>query len=168
MNWKRQAYCPNLLTFGSENEHEMWTVTKIMKAIETIVMDTCVTAKYGCEGLNGTLKKMLFRSTRTWRKRAEVCYWLKSSWRHDIWWFPLQWHHLTLKNGSSATLLQLNNILGREQYQFRGIFEDKKVGLLYRLIKIDSILSHPVKVSSRSPALSGQLRCKLKEHLVYI
>ena len=119
-------------------------------------------------GLARYLKKMLFRSTRTWRKRAEVCYWLKSSWRHDIWWFPLQWHHLTLKNGSSSTLLQLNNILGREQYQFRGIFEDKKVGLLYRLIKIDSILSHPVKVSSRSPALSGQLRCKLKEHLVYI
>lgn len=35
-------------------------MTRILKTIETIVMDTCVIVKYGAEGLNGALKNCYF------------------------------------------------------------------------------------------------------------
>ena len=87
-------------------------------------------AKYDGEGLNGTFKNWYFaqRARGGNGPRSVIGLSPRDVTMFDC--FPcngITWH---LKNSSSATSLQLNNILVREQYQFRGIFEDNMGALL--------------------------------------
>lgn len=43
---------------------------KIMKTMETIVMDTCVRAKYDGEGLNGAFKHCCFAQRAAEKRRG--------------------------------------------------------------------------------------------------
>lgn len=104
-------------------------VTKSTKDIENIVMDTCVRVKYDGDGLSGAFNGCCFAQGVS--EKGRVCHWLSP---HDVTIFDsflCNGNTRHVKNRSSTTSLQLNNIRDRKQYHFRGIFENKIVDLSF-------------------------------------
>ena len=104
-------------------------VTKSTKDIENIVMDTCVRVKYDGDGLSGAFNGCCFAQRVS--EKGRVCHWLSP---HDVTIFDsflCNGNTRHVKNRSSTTSLQLNNIRDRKQYHFRGIFENKIVDLSF-------------------------------------